>query len=135
MRFLLTLPFPIHISQILTQDFREPQTEKRTYIFQPITLMILQQPMLPTIMPLTEPTVPNNPLRALLAVLVRAADLLGRHAAPQRQRQVQRRVCGDVVVGEGGVGEAEVLAGVHEAEGGGGQGGAEGEEGSEVLEG
>lgn len=53
-------------------------------ILQPITLMILQHPMLSTIMSLTETAIPNDPLRSILTRFITAADLLRGHTAPKR---------------------------------------------------
>lgn len=88
--------------------------------------------MLSTKVSLAEPAVANDSLRRVLALLERAANLLRGHAAAQGQRHVQRAIGRYVVGGECGGGDGEVLAGVNEAEeGGGGEGGAEGEEGAE----
>jgi hypothetical protein len=54
-------------------------------------------------------------IRWALAVLVRAADLLWRHAAAEGNGEVEGRFSLDMVVGEGTRG-GEVLPGVHEAE-------------------
>lgn len=51
-------------------------------------------------MPVAEPTVADDALRPFLAVFVCAADLLGRHAAAQATGDVERRLAGDVMVGE-----------------------------------
>lgn len=51
--------------------------------------MILKQPMLPAEMPITEPAVPHNPLRNLLTLLMRAADLLRGHAAAHGDDEVE----------------------------------------------
>lgn len=59
-------------------------------VLQPLTLMILQHTMLTAMVTAAKPAVPDNRLRLILAVFERAADLLGRHAATQRQRHVQR---------------------------------------------
>lgn len=73
----------------------------RTYVFQPIALMILEQTMRSTVMAVAEPTVPDDSLCALFAVLIRAADLLGWHAAAERHGHVQSCFAGDVVVCQG----------------------------------
>jgi len=83
-------------------------------VFQTITLMVLQQPMLPTIMPLAKPTVTNDSLRTLLTILIRAFHLLGWHTATDSAGEVQCCFAGDVVVGEGAAGE--MLACVDEAD-------------------
>jgi len=51
-------------------------------VFQPVTLMILQKSMPPTVMTIAKPTVSDDPLRSLPAVLIGASDLLWRHATP-----------------------------------------------------
>jgi len=76
--------------------------------------MILQQTMLPTIMALAKPTITNDSLGAILAVLVRALDLLGRHAATQPASEMQRCFAVDVMVLEGARGEMRAC--VDEAE-------------------
>jgi len=48
--------------------------------------MVLQQPMLATVMPVAEATIANDPLRTLATILIRAPDFLGWHAASQRHR-------------------------------------------------
>jgi len=101
-------------------------------ILQSLTLVILKQPMLPTEVTLAEAAVAYNALRRVLALLERAPYLLGRHAAAQGQRHVQRAVGRDGVRLERRCGGREVLAGVHEAESGwGGEVGAEREQGAE----
>lgn len=94
--------------------------------------MILQQPVLPAEMPITEPAIPHDALRNLLTLLVRASDLLGRHAAAHGDDEVECRFGLYAVGGEGRGGGGEVFAGVDEVEGCGGEGGAEGEEGLDV---
>ena len=64
---------------------------------QPLTLMTLQHAMLAAKMPLTEPTVPYNQLRLLLALLEVAFGLF-RGAAEHRQHDVDGAGGGD---GEG----------------------------------
>ena len=66
-------------------------------VLQPLTLMILQQPVLPAIMSRAEPAVAYDALRSVLALFETAPDLLGRHPAAQRQRHMQRAVWRDVV--------------------------------------
>lgn len=97
--------------------------------------MVLQEAVLPAEMPIAEPAIPHDALRDLLTLLVRAADLLGRHAAAHRHDEVE---CGfglDAVGGEGRVGGGQVFAGVDKVEGCCWEGGAEGEEGLDVREG
>lgn len=72
-----------------------------TYIFQAIALVVLQQPVFATVALTAKPAVTDNSLGTLLAVLIRAADFLWRHAAAKRNREVQSGVALDVVVGEG----------------------------------
>lgn len=95
--------------------------------------MVLEQPVLATVVAVAEAAVADDALGALPAVLVGAADLLGGHAAEEREGQVQGRLVLDVIVGQGPRGR-EVLAGVDQAEVGLGSRGAEGEEGGEVLD-
>jgi hypothetical protein len=54
--------------------------------------MILQQAMLPAELAVAESAIAHYALRRLATVLVRAADLLGRHAAAQGGGEVQRRL-------------------------------------------
>ena len=96
--------------------------------------MVLEQPVFATVVAVAEAAVADDALGALLAVLVVAADLLGRHAAEEREGQVERRLALDVVVGEVSRGR-EVSAGVDEAEVGLGARCPHGEEGGEVLDG
>lgn len=77
--------------------------------------MVLEQPVLATVVAVAEAAVADDPLGALAAVLVRAADLLGRHAAAQAAGDVQRGLALDVLLGERARGR-EVAACVHEAE-------------------
>ena len=86
-----------------------------TYIFQAIALVVLQQPVFATVALTAKPAVTDNSLGTLLAVLVRAADFLWRHAAAKRNREVQSGVALDVVVGEGARWR-EMLPSVDEAE-------------------
>jgi hypothetical protein len=105
-----------------------------TYVFQTVALVVLEQPVLATVVAVAEAAVADDALGALLAVLVVAADLLGRHAAEEREGQVERRLALDVVVGQVPRGR-EVSAGVDEAEVGFGSRRPYGEEGREVLNG
>jgi hypothetical protein len=50
-------------------------------VLQPLTLVILQQPMLPAKMSVAEAAVAYDPLRRVLAHLERAPDLFRGHAA------------------------------------------------------
>jgi len=54
--------------------------------------------MLATEMPVAKSTVTNDPLRRLLAFLVRAPDLLGRHATTKREGEVYCRLSLNVAV-------------------------------------
>lgn len=106
-----------------------------TYVFQACALVVLEQAVLPAEMAVAEAAITDDALRHLLALLVRAADLLGGHAPAHGHHEVQ---CGfglDAVGGEGGVGGGEVLPCVDEVEGGGWKGGAQGEERLDVREG
>ena len=85
-------------------------------ILQPIAHMVLQQPMPAAEMALAEAAVPDYPLRSVLALLERTPDLLGRHAAAQRERDVDYGFPRDIVGGEGSGGGGEVFASVHETE-------------------
>ena len=86
--------------------------------------MVLKQTVLPAEMPIAEPAIPHDALRNLLTLLMRAADLLGRHAAAHGHDEVECRFGLDAVGGEGRGGGGEVLAGVDEVEGGCWEGGA-----------
>lgn len=81
--------------------------------------MVFQHAMLGAVVAAAEATVADNGLCAVLAVLERAADLLGGHASAKRQGHVQCRIGGDCVFGEGGGGRGEVLSCVDYAEVGG----------------
>jgi len=67
-------------------------------VFESIALVVLEQSVLPTVVTFAEATVANDSLRALLAVLVCAADLLGWHAAAQWCCEVHCRLLLDVAV-------------------------------------
>lgn len=69
-----------------------------TYVFQAIALVVLQQAVLATVMPVTEPAVPDDALSSFPAVLVRAANPLGRHTATERECKVKGAVSGNVVL-------------------------------------
>lgn len=92
--------------------------------------MRLQHTVFPAEVPLAEAAVAYNRLRAVLAVLEGAADLL-RCAAAYRKSHVERAFACDVVGGER-LGEAEMLAGVDDAELAFGDVGAEGQQAAEV---
>lgn len=53
-------------------------------VLETAALMVLQHTVFPAETTLAEGAVTHDPLRRLLTVLVRAADLLGRYAASQR---------------------------------------------------
>jgi len=63
--------------------------------------VVLEQPVLATVVAVAEAAVADNPLGAFPTVLVRAADLLGRHAAAEGEGEVEGGFPLDVVVGEG----------------------------------
>jgi hypothetical protein len=114
------------------QPLRIPLMTLLLAILQALTLMILQQAMLAAEMPTAEAAVAYNPLRRILALLERAPDLLGRHAAAQGQRHVYCGVGPDGVASDRGRRRGEVFSCVHEAQvRGGGEVGAHGEEGAE----
>ena len=52
-----------------------------TYVFQAIALVVLEESVLATVVPVAEAAVADDALGALLAVLVVAPDLLGWHPA------------------------------------------------------
>lgn len=96
--------------------------------------MVLEQPVLATVVAVAEAAIADDALGALLAVLVAAANLLRGHAAEKGGRQVEGRLALDVVVGQRPRGQ-QVLAGVDEAEIGLGARRPDGEEGCKVLHG
>lgn len=59
-----------------------------TYVFQAVTLVVLEQAVLATVVAVAEAAVADDALGALLAVLVRATYLLGGHAAAEGREQV-----------------------------------------------
>jgi len=69
-------------------------------VFQAIALVVLQQAVLATVVPVAESTVADDSLGSLFAVLVGAADLLGGHAASKGHGQVQGGLPVDIVVCE-----------------------------------
>lgn len=73
----------------------------RTYVFQTVALVVLEQAVVSAVVAVAETAVPNDSLRPLLAVLVRAADLLGWHAPAERHGQVESCLPIDVVVCQG----------------------------------
>lgn len=70
-------------------------------ILQALALVVLEQPVLAAKVPAAEPAVADDALRRVLALLERAPDLLGRHAAAQGQGHVQCGVWRDGVGCEG----------------------------------
>lgn len=99
-------------------------------VLQARTAVRLQHPVLAAEMAIAEAAVADDPLRRVAAVFETAADFLGASAADW-QREVDCRLACDGVGGQGCARVGEVFAGVHEAEGGGGEVGAEREEGVE----
>lgn len=93
--------------------------------------MRLEHAVLAAEVALAEAAVADDALRRVAAVLEVAADLFGR-AAADGQRQVDCRLARDGVRCERRGRVGQVLAGVHEAEGGGGEVGAESEEGVQI---
>ena len=89
--------------------------------------MALQHAVLAAEVALAEAAVAYDALRSILAIFGAAADFLG-SAAAEGESDVERAVAGDVVTGEE-FGGSQVFAGEDEAEVGGGEVGAEGDEG------
>lgn len=87
--------------------------------------------MLPAEVPRAEAAVADDALRRVLAVFEATPDLFRGHAAAHGERHVQCSVGREVQRGEGGGWRGEVLACVDEAEVGGGEVVAEGEDGGE----
>jgi len=58
-------------------------------VFQAIALVILQQAVLATVVPVAEPAVADDPLGSFPAVFVGAADLLGWHTASKWHGEVE----------------------------------------------
>ena len=105
-------------------------------VLEPLTLVVLEQPVLPAEMPVAEAAIADDALGGVLALLVAAADLLRWHPAAQRQGHVQGAVGRDGVGGQRRRGRREVLAGVDEAQvRGRGQIGAQGQERAQRLDG
>lgn len=101
-------------------------------VLEAVALVVLQHAVLAAVVAAAEAAVADNGLGAILAVLERAADLLGGHSTAQGQGHVQGGIGADAVFGEGGGGRREVLAGVDYAEvGGRGEVGAQGEQGAQ----
>ena len=59
-------------------------------VFEPAALVVLQHPMLATEVPRADPPVPDDPLRRVLAIFECAAKLLGWHATPYWECELQR---------------------------------------------
>lgn len=114
------------------QRVRVPVMALLLAVLQPAALVVLEHAVLAAKVALAEGAVPHDPLRPVLAVLEVALDLLGRHAAPDRQGHVQGRRGREQVGDWGracgrarrGVGGGQVLAGVDEADVGGWGGGS-----------
>lgn len=68
-------------------------------VLQALTLVVLEHAVLTAVVTTAEAAVADNRLRAVLAVLEGAADLLWRHAAAEWEREVESRVGADGVVG------------------------------------
>lgn len=89
-----------------------------THVFQAGALMVLEKAVLAAEAAVAEAAVADDALRGLAALLVRAAQLAGRHAAAQRRDEVDCGLGLDAEGREGGGGggvAGEVLAGVGEA--------------------
>ena len=98
-------------------------------VLEPLALVVLEQAVLAAVVARAEAAVADDALGGVLALLERAADLLGGHAAAHGQGHVQGGVGGDVVVGQRCGAAREVLAGVDYAQVVGmGQAGAQGEQ-------
>lgn len=67
-------------------------------VLQSLALVVFQHAVLAAVVTTAEAAVADDRLRFVLAVLERAADLLGRHSAAQRQGHVESRVWRDGVV-------------------------------------
>lgn len=93
--------------------------------------MILKKPMLPAEMAGAEPAIADNPLRRVSAFFEGAADFLGGHPAAEGERHVEGCVWGEGERREGRGRRGEVFPCVDEAQVGGGEVVAEGEEGGE----
>jgi hypothetical protein len=94
-RFLLALFIREYVSHKFITEANEPPlwlsspgTRGTTYVFQAIALVVLQQAVLATVVPVAEPAVADDSLGSLLAIFVGTADLLGRHATPERHGEV-----------------------------------------------
>lgn len=85
-------------------------------VFEAVALVVLQEAVLAAEMPVAEAAITDDALRRVLALLVAAADLLGWHAAAQRQCHVQRSVRRDCILAERCGARRQVLAGVDKAQ-------------------
>jgi hypothetical protein len=85
-------------------------------VLESLALVVLEHAMTTAVSALAEAAVADNGLRAVLAILEGAADLLGRHAAAEREGEVESGIGPDGVISQGGVGRREVLAGVDYAQ-------------------
>ena len=95
-RFLLALFITQYVSHKFITETNEPplrfslsRTQGITYVFQAIALVILQQAVLATVVPVAEPAVADDPLGSFPAVFVGAADLLGWHTASKWHGEVE----------------------------------------------
>lgn len=68
-------------------------------VLQALTLVVLEHAVLTAVVATAEAAVADNGLRAVLAVLEGAANLLWGHAAAEWECEVERRVGADGVVG------------------------------------
>jgi hypothetical protein len=73
-------------------------------VLESLALVVLEHAMTTAVSALAEAAVADNGLRAVLAVLEGAADLLGRHAAAEREGEVESGIGTDGVISQGGVG-------------------------------
>jgi len=95
--------------------------------------MVLQKPVFPAEVPITEPTIADNALRTFPAVLVRTTDLLGGHASPKWRGQVYCAIPSDVALCKGAR-RGEMSACVDQAEVCGWKGCSSREEVGQVLD-
>jgi hypothetical protein len=116
------------------QPLRIPLMALLLTVLEALTLMILEQAMLPAEVACAEPAVPDNALRRVAALFETATDLLGRHSAAQGKRHVQGCVGRDGVGLQRRRGRRQVLSRVHKAQRGR-EVCAEGEKGAEGGEG
>ena len=61
-------------------------------VLEPLALVVLEQAVLAAVVARAEAAVADDALRRVFAQFETAADLLGGHAAAQRERHVQRAV-------------------------------------------